>query len=139
MDSISALLLSHFEDPYHRGSCERATHIAQFHDLGSQHYIAIQLRIDEQGTIEEAWFDSQGCMQCEGAASILVQYCEGKSIDDFEELDEAFYLKLTEQDLNSESSSCQLLAWNTFQAALHSTDVDDERPLFGGPSLGEES
>jgi len=149
MDAIPALLQSHFEDPYHRGSCERATHGSQAHDPGSRHFVSMQLRIDERVVerregdahrlIEEAWFDSQGCVYCEGPASMLVQYCEGKSVDEFEGLDDSFFLRLTELDRIAEPASCQMLAWTAFQAALYSTEFDDNRPLFGGPSLGEES
>ena len=148
MDTIPELLQSHFEDPYHRGNCERATQCSQSYDRASQHFIAVELRIDDGGddhvrVIDEAWFDSQGCVCCEGAASILVQYCEGRPVAELEQLDDAFYLKLTELDRIEEPASCQMLAWTAFQAAINSTEdsleVDDNRPLFGGPSLGEES
>ncbi len=152
MDAIPKLLQSHFEDPYHRGSCERATHGSQSHDRSTHHFVSMQLRIDEAGDnasyeangdcprlIEEAWFDSQGCVCCEGAASVLVQYSEGKSVAELGNLEESVYLQLTELNRIAEPPSCQMLAWTALKAALNSTEVDDNRPLFGGPSLGEES
>ena len=141
MDELPKLLLSHYEDPYHRGLCERATHGAQSHDPDSQHFILMQLRVSDVGVVEEVWFDSQGCAYCEAPASILAQYCELKSIEELNEYKCASYLALTQLDQVAAPSSCHMLAWTAFQNALSSTDVDyeDGQPLFGGPSLGEES
>jgi nitrogen fixation NifU-like protein len=141
MDELPELLLSHYEDPYHRGQCDRATHCSQSHDPNSQHFILMQLRISDEGVVEEVWFDSQGCVYCEAPASILAQYCEAKSIDELSEFDSASYLALTQLDQVSAPSSCHMLAWTAIQNALRSTDIEYEggHPMFGGPSLGEES
>ena len=141
-DDTPQLLRSHFEDPYHRGDCDRGTCSAQAHDAGSGHFVAMQLRIDAD-LVEEAWFDAAGCWQCEAPASILAQFCEGKSIAALTELESAFFLELTQLDHVNIPSSCQPLAWTALQRALQSfdsgMDATDDRPLFGGPSLSEES
>lgn len=154
MDELPELLISHFEDPYHRGQCERATHGAQSHDPDSQHSVMMQLRVRDDGTIEEAWYDSQGCIYCEAPASILAMFCESKAIDELMDFDVPAYLALTQLDQVAAPTSCHTLAWSAFQRALRiSADFEDgdfegdlgrgdlERghPLFGGPSLGEES
>ncbi len=141
MDEVPELLRSHYEDPYHRGSCERATHASQSQDAESSHLVLIQLRVSDHGVIEEAWFDSQGCIYCEAPASILVQYGESKSIEEIIVLDEASYIALTKLDQLPSPQSCQMLAWTALQHALNPTETEYEegRPIFGGPSLGEES
>jgi len=141
MDELPEFLRTHYEDPYHRGRCKRATHCSQSHDPESQHFILMQLRIGDEGVIEEAWFDSQGCVHCEAPASILAQYCESKSIHELIDFDNASYLALTQLDQIAEPLSCHLLAWTALQEAIRSTDIEYEggHPMFGGPSLGEES
>ena len=141
MDELPELLNSHYEDPYHRGHCERATHGSQSHDPLTQHFILMQLRVSDEGMIEEAWFDSQGCICCEAPASILVMHCESKSIDEFMQFDVEAYLTLTQLDLVPMPPSCHKLAWTAFNNALRSTDTEyeDGHPKFGGPSLGEET
>ncbi len=141
MDEFPEFLLSHYEDPYHRGQCERATHVSQSHDPETKHFIMMQMRSSNDGVIEEAWFDSQGCVCCEAPASILAQFCESKSIEELIDFDSASYLALTQLDQISTPTSCQMLAWTAFQNALRSTDIeyDGSHPMFGGPSLGEES
>jgi nitrogen fixation NifU-like protein len=143
-DAPPELLISHFEDPYHRGDCERATHAHQAHDPATEHSVAISLKVNEERHIEEAWFESAGCLFCEAPASILVQYAEGKSLDKLGAADCAFFLKLTHLDSLAHATSCQQLAWRALQGALRSADaeaelLDEGRPMFGGPSLGEES
>ena len=143
------LLKSHFEDPYHRGECERPTCGSQSHDSATGHFIAVQLRIDRDKIIEEAWFDGVGCWQCEAPASILVQFCEGRSIEELGRLDSSFFLALTQLDRLEFSSSCQLLAWTALRDALCTAsqsaelgidyDSADSSRAFGGPSLGEEA
>ncbi len=141
MSDIPELLLSHFEDPYHRGCCERATHAAQEFDSDSQHFVVMQLRIDDSGIVEEAWFDARGCLACEAPASILAQFCESKSMVELSELTESQYVELTQLEQLSAKSSCSQLAWAALQNALQSTDeeLDCDHLTFGGPSLGEET
>ena len=141
MDELPDLLLSHYEDPYHRGRCERATHGSQTHDPNTMHFVMMQLRVSDEGVIEEAWYDSQGCVCCEAPSSILAQYCESKSIAELIEFDVVSYLALTKLDQVAGPSSCHMLPWDALQNALSSTDIEFEgsQPMFGGPSLGEES
>jgi NifU-like protein involved in Fe-S cluster formation len=141
MDELPELLCSHYEDAYHRGRCERATHGAQSHDPETRHFILMQLRVCDAGIIEEAWFDSQGCIYCEAPASILALHCESKSIDEFMQFELVTYLELTQLDQVSMPSSCHKLAWIAFHNALRSTNTEyeDVHLNFGGPSLGEES
>ncbi len=139
MQEVPELLQSHYEDPYHRGSCERATHGAQAHDPDSQHFILMQLRVSD-GTIEEVWFDSEGCLYCEAPASILAQYCEGQSIEEAMLLDNAAYLALTQLNQLVVPTTCQELARDALRNAISADDDElDGQPKFGGPSLGEES
>ena len=141
MDELPELLLSHYEDPYHRGRYDRATRGSQSHDPDSQHFVLVQLRVSDEGVVEEMWFDSQGCVYCEASASILAQFCESKSIEELNEVDGASYLALTQLDQVTAQPSCRMLAWTALQDSLKSTDIEyeDGHPMFGGPSLGEES
>ncbi len=141
MSDIPELLLSHFEDPYHRGCFERATHAAQVLDADSQHFVVIQLRVNDSGIVEEAWFDARGCLACEAPASILTQFCESKSIVELIGLTDAQFAELTQLERLSSKSNCRQLAWHALQKALQSTDeeFDCDRLTFGGPSLGEET
>lgn len=141
MEKLPELLLSHYEDPYHRGSCERATHSSQSHDPDTQHFVLMQLRVGEGGVIEEVWFDSQGCEYCEAPASILAQFFESKTIKELDDFERVSYLTLTQLNQVAAPSSCHLLAWSAIKDALKSTDVEYEadQPIFGGPSLGEET
>lgn len=141
MDELPEILRSHYEDPYHRGQCERSTHAAQAHDPDTQHFILIQMRVSDEGVVEEAWFESQGCIYCEGPASIVAMHCEEKRIDELMNFDVPAYKSLTQLDQLEDPPSCHSLAWEALHNAIRATDADNEgeHPKFGGPSLGEES
>ncbi|MEZ6086714.1 MAG: iron-sulfur cluster assembly scaffold protein [Pirellulaceae bacterium] len=71
-------LMDHFEDPYHRGVCELATHEASGRNPLCHDVLQITLRLDsDDGSIEEAWFSGEGCVVCEAAASMLMEKVEG--------------------------------------------------------------
>lgn len=73
----SQLLQEHFEDPYHRGDCEIATHAAQFREPSTQCEIRFEFAVDDLQRILEAWWDGDGCQHCEGLASLLCESIEG--------------------------------------------------------------
>lgn len=71
------LLQDYFDDPYHRGHCEMATHLAEGENPDSKCQIRFEIAVSDSGEILEAWWDGQGCMFCEGSASILAEQVEG--------------------------------------------------------------
>ena len=144
MSNIPDLLQSHYEDPYHRGAAERATHSAQATDTDSRHFVVMQLQTGDHGVIDEAWFDARGCLYCEAPASILAEFCESKSIAELHALGLHSYFELTQLDRVTNRPSCCELPLIALQNALRSAELDPEADssdtlTFGGPSLGEET
>ncbi len=134
-------VLDHYEDPYHRGPLEGATHGFESEIPGCGDAIRIELQIAQDGTIREAWFDGDGCVASQAAASMLVEAVEGKSTEEAREFSPQQMLDLLGKDIPSARQKCCLLGWRTFQDALASPlddDLDDAGPNFGGPSLSEE-
>lgn len=77
MSDFPKNIQSHFDDPYHRGSCEHGTHLAEdiCRETGCQ--LRFELAVDEQNQVVEAWFDAEGCEFCEATASMLCEAVEG--------------------------------------------------------------
>ena len=145
MDDISQLLSDHYDDPYHRGECEGATHAATCQSALSGCQIAFELRLSADGQVSQAWFDGAGCEFCEAVASILAMPCEGKSAAELRQWDHRnFFDRLGLEDLSlGPSAACMWLPYQTLEKTLRTpidcmdSDVDDG-PNFGGPSLREE-
>ena len=70
-------ILDHFESPYHKGrlACPTCSHRDKNPLCGD--VIELQLRLDADGRVAEAFFDGKGCAISQAAASILCQEIEG--------------------------------------------------------------
>ena len=139
-------VLDHYEDPYHRGELESATHGDEGKNPLCGDVIQVSLRLGPDGKIEEAWFDGEGCVISQASASMLIEAIEGKTVEEAKEFTANEMLELFGPQLTPNRQKCCLLSWRVLQSALHSPidggpdDDDDEGgPHFGGPSLSEES
>lgn len=137
-------VLDHYEDPYHRGLLQHATHSHEGDNPLCGDVIHIDLQLSPDGKIVEAWFDGQGCVISQASASMLIEKIEGKTLDDVNQFSATDMLKLFGPKLTPNRQKCCLLCWRVLQSAVHSpvdhTDDDDvDGHQFGGPSLDEES
>ena len=136
-------VLDHYEDPYHCGPLETATHSDEGNNPLCGDVVQIDLRLGDDGTVQEAWFDGKGCVISQASASMLIEKIEGKSVEDIREFSAEDMLKLFGPKLTPNRQKCCLLSWRVLQSAVHSPvasseDTSDDKN-FGGPSLGEES
>jgi nitrogen fixation NifU-like protein len=133
-------VLDHYEDPYHRGHCERATHRHEDDNPLCGDVIEIELRIDDCGKVVEAWFDGDGCCISQSSASMLVEKVEGKTIDEVKQMSADDMLKLFGARLTPNRQKCCLLSWKVLQSAIYSPiDADAPNRSFSGSDLGEET
>ena len=129
---------NHFEDPFHRGVCEGATHGAQTSSL------AISLRVDEENVIEEAWFDAADDVVLTAAsASMLMERIEGMTLADARNLLADDVLGSWFHELSDNDSELCRRPFVVLRAAIDGQDsMSDNDPLgphFAGPHLGDES
>ncbi|GAA5509331.1 Fe-S cluster assembly sulfur transfer protein SufU [Novipirellula caenicola] len=138
-------VLDHYEDPYHRGPLEHATHSDEGNNPLCGDVIHIDLKLTDDGKVQEAWFDGDGCVISQASASMLVEQMEGKTLEELKNFSADEMLALFGPKLTPNRQKCCLLSWRVLQSAVHSpingdADTDDnDGPHFGGPSLGEES
>ncbi len=134
-------ILDHYEDPYHRGSCEHPTHVHEDDNPLCGDVIHVEMRISPDGRVQEAWFDGEGCCISQAAASMLMEEIEGKTVEEVREFKARDMLQLFRANLTPNRQKCCLLSWRVVQAALHSP-IDQEKPgeaTFAGPDLSEEA
>lgn len=139
------LLSAHYEDPYHRGSCEQATHVGNASCQASGCQLELELAIDRNGKLQQMWFDGTGCATCEPLASLLAEYCEGRELSELQALEWSTFcreLQFPLVELQRSSPCCQL-PLDALRAALQygtqaATEDGPEGLRFDGPSLGEE-
>jgi nitrogen fixation NifU-like protein len=111
-------ILDHYHEPFHRGSCPLATHCHEATNPLCGDRIRIELRVDDEGRIEDAYFQGEGCCVSQSAASILVEHCQGKTVDAVRAMRPTDMLSLFACPLTITRQKCCLLCWRVMQAAI---------------------
>lgn len=115
-------ILDHFESPYHKGhlACPTCTHSDRNPICGDQ--ITLELSIDGQRRVHEAFFNGKGCAISQAAASILCESIEGKSLDELKNFQAQDMLDLLKVRLTASRQKCGLLGFKVLKTMLYSLD-----------------
>ena len=119
-------VLDHYEDPFHRGACEHATHAHEDDNPLCGDFVHIDLRIDGEGKLVEAWFDGDGCCISQASASMLIEQVEGKSVEEVKQFTAEDMLKLFGARLTPNRQKCCLLSWRILQSAIYAPVKEQE-------------
>ncbi len=95
-------VLDHYEDPYHRGHLDHKTHQHEGDNPLCGDVVHVELNLDDDGNVKEAWFEGEGCVISQASASMLMEKIEGMSRDEIkkfsaDEMLQLFGPKLTPQ------------------------------------------
>ena len=118
-------ILDHYDDPYHRGNCPGATHAHEDDNPLCGDVVRIELQVDPERRIRQAYFSGDGCRISQAAASMLVERMDGKPVAEAQVFSAADMLKLFGAKLTPNRQKCCLLSWRVLQGAIYS-------PLDGG-------
>ena len=113
-------ILDHYEDPFHRGHLERPTHAHEDKNPLCGDVVRIELELDDDGKIRNAYFDGQGCVISQASASMLLEELFGKTVKDVKEFSAERMLNLYGPRLTPNRQKCCLLSWKVLQQAVHS-------------------
>ena len=121
-------ILDHFESPYHKGhlACPTCTHSDRNPICGDQ--ITLELSIDDQRRVHEAFFNGKGCAISQAAASILCESIEGKSLDELKNFQAQDMLDLLKVRLTASRQKCGLLGFKVLKTMLYSLDDQSKSP-----------
>jgi nitrogen fixation NifU-like protein len=123
-------ILDHYEQPFHRGSCPGCTHRHEDDNPLCGDVVQVELAIDREGKIAEAWFSGDGCCISQAAASMLVERLSGRAVAEAKEFTAQDMLELFGARLTPNRQKCCLLGWRVLQSALYSpiAPTDGGRP-----------
>jgi len=135
-DIYQELVLDHCEDPFHKGKCTGCTHGHRGNNPLCGDVCRIELKLSSGGTIEDAWFDADGCRISRAAASVLLEHFVGKSIEDVRNFSAGDMLGLFNVRLTPNRQKCWLLPWRVLQQAIYAPlaadgSVQDDITQFG--------
>jgi len=127
-------VLDHYEDPYHRGRCQKCTHVHEDTNPLCGDVICMELQIDDHGAMKEVYFNGDGCCISQAAASMLVEKFDGKSVEDVKKFTAKDMLDLFGVRLTPNRQKCCLLSWRVLQAAIYSPVKDNGAAATPPPS-----
>ncbi|MEM6980770.1 MAG: Fe-S cluster assembly sulfur transfer protein SufU, partial [Planctomycetota bacterium] len=110
-------VLDHYEDPYHRGDLASATHGDEGNNPLCGDKIRVDLKLDNNGRVAEAWFDGEGCVISQASASMLIEELEGKTVEEVKAYSASDMLGLFGPKLTPNRQKCCLLSWRVMQSA----------------------
>ncbi|MHB1037807.1 MAG: iron-sulfur cluster assembly scaffold protein [Pirellulales bacterium] len=113
-------ILDHYEDPYHRGHCAHPTHAHEDDNPLCGDVVRIELEIGPDGSIQQAYFDGDGCCISQASASMLIEKFDQKTVDDVKRFTAGDMLKLFGAKLTPNRQKCCLLPWRVLQSAIYS-------------------
>ena len=113
-------ILDHFEQPFHRGHCPRATHRHEDDNPLCGDVVRIELAVSPEGRVADAWFEGEGCCISQAAASILMEHVGGRPVEEVRQLTASQMLSLFGPQLTPNRQKCCLLPWRVLQQALFS-------------------
>jgi nitrogen fixation NifU-like protein len=115
-------ILEHFECPYHKGRIENPTATHRDKNPLCGDVVQLQLRVDDDGQIREAFFDGQGCAISQAAASMLCEQIEGKTLDEVREMQAQDMLDLLKVPLTASRQKCGLLGFKVLKTIVYTLD-----------------
>jgi len=113
-------ILDHYEEPFHRGRCPRATHAHEDDNPLCGDVVRVELQVDPEGRIAEAYFDGDGCCISQAAASMLLERMNGRNVEELKSFTAHDMLDLFGAKLTPNRQKCCLLSWRVMQAAVYS-------------------
>ena len=114
----AAQVLDHYKHPHNRGTLPAATHEARESNPLCGDEIAISLRVDADGRIEDVRFDGEGCAVSLASASMLTDSIRGRTLPEAAGVDPESMVGALGTRLSAVRVQCALLPLRTLRAAL---------------------
>lgn len=113
-------ILDHYEDPYHHGDVDGATHAHEDKNPLCGDVVRITLKVDADGKVVDCGFDGEGCVISQASASMLLEELHGKTVEEVKTFSAEDMLKLYGPRLTPNRQKCCLLGWRVIQQAVYS-------------------
>jgi len=117
--AYSEKVIDHYENPRNVGSFEKGDQSVGTGMVGAPacgDVMKLQIRVNDQGVIEDAKFKTYGCGSAIASSSLVTEWVKGKT------LDQAMSIKNTqiaeELDLPTVKIHCSILAEDAIKAAI---------------------
>jgi nitrogen fixation NifU-like protein len=117
--AYSEKVLDHYENPRNVGSFNQAEASVGTGMVGAPacgDVMRLQIKVDEQGVIEEARFKTYGCGSAIASSSLLTEWVKGKTLEEAEQIKNSQIAE--ELELPPVKVHCSVLAEDAIKAAI---------------------
>lgn len=121
-DLYDDYILDHFESPYHKGHAAHPTIAHEDENPLCGDHVHLEVVVDEQERVKEAWFDGHGCAISQASASILTEMIEGKTLDELRKFSAQEMLDLLKVRLTASRQKCGLLSFKVLKTMIYTLD-----------------
>jgi nitrogen fixation NifU-like protein len=118
-------LLDHYRNPRNEGHLESPDLAAEETNPLCGDRVTVEAQL-EAGRIVQVRFRGRGCALSLGAASILTEAIQGRTLDELAALDQEGFLAELQSSVRPARLKCALLPWMAFRRAAFG---EDEWPL----------
>jgi nitrogen fixation NifU-like protein len=118
-DLYREIIIDRYKNPQFKGTLD--PHDISFEDdnpLCGDH-IRVDLRVDENDKVSEAFFSGQGCAISQASADLLMESIIGKPIEEVKKLSKQDILDLLGIDLSPVRLKCALLSLKVLKAGVY--------------------
>ena len=126
--AYSNKVVDHFENPKNVGSMDSKSNEVGTGLVGAPEcgdVMKLQIKVDEDGTIEDAKFKTFGCGSAIAASSLATDWIRGKSISEAETISNVEIVE--ELSLPPVKIHCSVLAEDAIKAAINDYKAKQER------------
>ena len=118
-DLYRQLIIDRYKNPLYRGRLDP-------HDLGYEDdnplcgdHIRIEMRVNDDGIVNEAVFDGTGCSISQASADLLVEYVIGKTVEEIKEINKDIVLDMLGIELGPVRLKCALLSLKVLKGGVY--------------------
>ncbi len=118
-DLYRELIIDRYKNPHYRGHVD--PHDISFEDdnpLCGDH-IRIELKVGQDGRVENAAFEGHGCAISQASADLLIESIQGKPLEEVKQINKENILELLGIELGPVRLKCALLSLKVLKAGVY--------------------
>ena len=139
-DLKRSIILDHYQNPRNKELVKDNSYVLEnMNNTSCIDEVNIQVKVNEQGIVEDVRFDGEACAMCTSSASIMVETLIGKTIDEVKNILVNYNNMIDEKEYDSEvleqaivysdvykqpnRKKCFLLPWSGMEKAIEEIET----------------